>query len=190
MLIGLLPGLLLSISACSILGGSSKVATPTPAPTSAVQDMQVIPSQACRVAEQSMIRADEPQGDRISWSPEADTVAYIASTPGSSWNVGELNILTAPLFDTPERLATGVSGELTWSPDGSTIAYLGLRRSDNMYTIGLAYPNGGASKDLFPDEAAKTDDYSSQKVHPGVDRFQPPEGSHFVWDRLSADDGF
>ena len=112
--------------------------------------MQVIPPQACRVAEQSMIRVDEPQGDRISWSPEADTVAYIASTPGSSWNVGELNILTAPLFDTPERLATGVSGELTWSPDASTIAYLGLRRSDNMYTIGLAYPNGARLEGLVP----------------------------------------
>ncbi len=160
---GLLLGLLLFLSACSILGGSSKAANPTPAPTSAVQDMQVISPQACRVAEHSMIRVDEPQGDRISWSPEADTVAYIASTQGSSWNVGELNILTAPLFDTPKRLATGASGELTWSPDASTIAYLGLRRSDNMYTIGLAYPNGRSSKDLFPDEAAKTDDYSSQK---------------------------
>lgn len=134
--------------------------------------MQVISSQACQVAEQGMIRVDKPQGDLISWSPVADTVAYIASTPGSSWNVGELNILSAPQFDSPLRLATQVAGELSWAPDATSIAYLGLRRSDNLYTIGLAYPDGRASRDLFPGEAARTDDYSSQKsilewINPG-----------------------
>jgi hypothetical protein len=162
-LIGLFLGLIFTVSACTILGAGSQESTPTPEPTSSIPDMQVISPQACRVAEQRMIRVDEPQGDRIAWSPDADTVAYIASTQESSWNVGELNILSAPLFNTPERLATGVAGELTWSPEASAIAYLGLRRSDNMYTIELAYPNGRTSKDLFPDEAAKTDDYSSQK---------------------------
>lgn len=162
-LIGLFFGLGFAISACTILGGGSVESTPIPTPTSSVPDMQVIPPQACRVADLRMIRVDEPQGDRIAWSPNTDTVAYIASTPETSWNVGELNILSAPQFESPDRLATGVAGELIWSPDASTIAYLGLRRSDNMYTIGLAYPNGRISKDLFPDEAAKTDDYSSQK---------------------------
>jgi hypothetical protein len=156
-------GFLFTISACSMLGAGPQAATPSPMPTSSVPDQQVISPQACRVADQRMIRVDEPQGDRISWSPESDTVAYIASTQGSSWNVGELNILKAPLFATPERLATGVAGELSWAPDARTIAFLGLRRSDNMYTIGLAYPDGRSSRDLFPDEAAKTDDYSSQK---------------------------
>jgi hypothetical protein len=125
--------------------------------------MEVTSPQACRVAEQRTIQVDETQGDQISWSPNADTVAYIAATQGSSWNVGELNILSAPLFNTPERLATGVAGELTWSPDANSIAYLGLRRADNLYTIGLAYANASTSKDLLPDQAAKTDDYSSQK---------------------------
>jgi hypothetical protein len=162
-LIGLFLGLVFTISACTILGAGSQESTPIPTPTSSVPDMQVISPQACRVAEQRMIRVDEPQGDRIAWSPDEDTVAYIASTPESSWNVGDLNTLAAPLFDTPNRLATGVAGELIWSPDARTIAYLGLRRSDNMYTIGLAYPDGHTSKDLFPDEAAKTDEYSSQK---------------------------
>jgi hypothetical protein len=115
------------------------------------------------VAEQGMIRVDHPQGDLIAWSPTADMVAYIASTQGSSWNVGELNILSALKFDTPIRLATQAAGELSWAPDASAIAYLGLRRADNLYTIGLAYPNGRTSKDLVPGEAAKTDDYSSQK---------------------------
>lgn len=111
-----------------------------------------------------MIRVESPQGDLVSWSPVTDTVAYIASTQGSHWNVGELNVLEAPKFDTPERLATQTAGELTWSPDGSAIAYLGLRRSDNLFTIGLAYPDGRTSKDLFPGDSARTDDYSSQKA--------------------------
>jgi len=118
----------------------------------------------CQVAEQGMIRVESPQGDLISWSPITDTVAYIAPTLASTWNVGELNVLSAPKFDLPTRLATQVAGELTWAPDASTIAYLGLRRSDNLFTIGLASPSGRASQDLFPDEAARTDDYSSQKA--------------------------
>lgn len=125
--------------------------------------MKVVLPQACQVATQGMIRVEQPQGDLIAWSPLSDVVAYIASTQGTSWNVGELNLLSAPKFDNPSRLATQAAGELTWSPDASTIAYLGLRRSDNLYTVGLAYPDGRSSKDLFPGEAARTDDYSSQK---------------------------
>ena len=155
---------LLSLSACSILGGSPADATPTPAPTSSIPGLQVIPSQACLVAEHAMIRVYQPQGDLIAWSPTNDTLAYIASTQGSSWNVGELTLLTAPLFDTPERLATQVAGELSWSPLATFISFLGLRRSDNLYTIGLAYPDGRASIDFFPGEAARTDSYASQKV--------------------------
>ncbi len=156
--------LFFALSACSIVGGGAVDDTPTPMPTSSVRGSTVIASQACLVAAQSMIRVDEPQGDLIAWSPQADSVAYIAATTGSSWNIGELNLLSAPKFDTPIRLATGIAGELTWSPDAASIAYLGLRRSDNLYTIGLAYPNGRTSQDLFPDEAARTDDYSSQKA--------------------------
>jgi len=156
-------GFIFAATACTILGGSAREATPTPAPTSSIPNMQVIPSQACRVAQQGMIRVESPQGDLISWSPIADTVAYVASTRGSSWNVGELNMLSSPNFNSPLRLATQVAGELTWSPNGSTIGYLGLRRSDNLYTIGLAYPDGRTSTDLFPGEAARSDDYSSQK---------------------------
>ncbi len=156
--------LVLSIAACTNLGGSSGETTPTPMPTSSIPDMQVIPSQMCQVAEQGMIRVESPQGDLISWSPISDTLAYIGPTLASTWNVGELNILSAPKFNAPTRLATQVAGELTWSPDASSIAYLGLRRSDNLYTIGIAYPDGSASQDLFPDEAARTDDYSSQKA--------------------------
>lgn len=155
---------LVTLSACTIIGSGAEEPTPTPLPTSSIPNMQVILPQACLVTKQRMIRVEQPQGDLVAWSPEGDTVAYVAATQGSSWNVGELNILSAPIFDTPVRLATNVAGELTWSPNSTTIAYLGLRRSDNLYTIGLAYPGGRASQDLFPDEAARTDDYSSQKV--------------------------
>ncbi len=145
------------------MGGSGSKATATPVPTAIISGMKVIPSQACQVAEQEMIRVENPQGNLISWSPVDDTVAYIASTAGSSWNVGELNILAAPHFDTPDRLATQVAGELSWAPDASSIAFLALRRSDNLYTIGLGYPNGRSSIDLFPGDAARTDNYSSEK---------------------------
>jgi hypothetical protein len=156
--------LLFTLSSCTILGGASGKDTPTPLPTSIIPGLQVVSPQACLVTEQRMIRVENPQGDLISWSPTGNTVAYVASTQGSSWNVGELNILTAPLFDNPERLGTQVAGELAWSPNATTIAYLGLRRSDTLYTIGLAYPDRRPSKDLFPGEAARTYDFSSQKA--------------------------
>jgi hypothetical protein len=160
----ILLSLLLLTSACTILGGDKAGVTPTPVPTSSISGRQVIASEACQVAEQGMIRVSQSQGDLISWSPVTNTLAYIASTQGSSWNVGDLNTISAPLFANPIRLATQAAGQLTWSPDGITLAFLGLRRSDNLYTIGLAYPSGIASKDLFPGDAARTDDYSSQKA--------------------------
>ncbi len=163
-LFAFLSGMLLLLAGCSVIGMGSPDTTSTPVPTSSVPDLQVIASQACRVAEQSMIRVYEPRGDLAAWSPDSDTLAYIASTPESSWNVGELKIMSAPLFSEPQKLASGAAGELTWSPDSSTIAFLGLRRSDDLYTIGLAYPDGRSSQDLFPDEAARTDDFASQKA--------------------------
>src|SRR4030042_2428877 len=163
-LAGLFVWLLLVASACTILGGVSGEGTPTPEPTSSVIGLQVVSSEACQLAVQGMIRVEHSQGDLIAWSPVGETVAYVASTQGSSWNIGELNILSAPTFDAPEKIASQVAGELTWSPNGLSIAYLGLPRSDELYTLGLAYPDGRASKDLFPGEAARTDGFSSQKA--------------------------
>jgi hypothetical protein len=162
--IGSITCLVINLTACTVFGGAAAVITPTPIPTAIIPGLQVTTTQACQVAEQGMIRVQAPQGDLISWSPSSDTVAFIASTLGSSWNVGDLNLLAAPKFDLPERIATQVAGELSWSPDGTSIAYLGLRLSDNLYTIGLAYLDGSVSKDLFPGEAARTDSYSSQKA--------------------------
>jgi hypothetical protein len=126
--------------------------------------MEVISPQACLLAQQDMIRVEQPQGDLVAWSPVANTVAYVASTQASSWNVGDLKIISAPGFENPTRLATQVAGELAWSPRGLNIAYLGLRRSDNLYTIGLVSSQGRTSRDLFPEEVARTDGYSSQKA--------------------------
>ena len=156
--------LLFMTSACTILGGRPGEATSTPIPTSSIPGLEVVSPQACLVAEHRMIRVDKPQGDLVSWSPTENTLAYVASTQGSSWNIGELNILSARLFDNPQRLATQVAGELAWSPNGTSLAYLGFRRSDTLYTIGMAYPDGKPSKDLFPGETARTDEYSSQKA--------------------------
>ncbi|OGO28557.1 MAG: hypothetical protein A2136_06670 [Chloroflexi bacterium RBG_16_54_11] len=141
--------------------------TATALPTSPVDGLQVVTGQACLVAEQGIIRVEEPQGDLVAWSPVADTLAYIASTHGSTWNVGELTVISAPAFDAPVRLASQAAGELSWSPGGITIAYLSLRRSDNLYTIGLVNPDGRNLRDLFPDEAARTDSFSSQKAIQG-----------------------
>ena len=162
-IIGGLISLCTALSACTILGVAPEQVTPTPVSTPQVPGLQVIASPACQVAEHIMIRVDHPQGDLISWSPRTDTVAYVATSSGSSWNVGDLNLLSGPTFDVPDRIATQVAGELTWSPDGSSLAYLSLRMSDGLYTIGLAYTDGRASKDLFTDEAARTDGFSSQK---------------------------
>lgn len=156
--------LLLTTQACKIIGGGGEGVTPTPAPTSSVPGMEVVSPQACLLTQQDMIRVEQPQGDLMAWSPVANTVAYVGSTQASSWNVGDLNIISAPDFENPTRLATQVAGELAWSPRGLNIAYLGLRKSDNLYTIGLVSPAGRTSRDLFPEEAARTDGYSSQKA--------------------------
>ena len=143
---GLTTFLLLVLSACSILGGAPDEPTPTPVPTSSIPGLEVISPQACQVAEQAMIRIENPQGDLIAWSPVENSVAFIASTQGSSWNVGELHSIGEPLFDNPKKLAAQVAGELDWSPEGTIIAYVGLRRSDNLYTVGLAYPEWACFK--------------------------------------------
>lgn len=154
----------MALWACSFFSTKPDQPIPTPIPTSSIPGLQVVSPQACQVAEQGMIRTEYPQGDLISWSPQTNTVAYVASTRASSWNVGDLNLLVAPKFDAPDRIASRVAGELTWSPDGSSIAYLSLRSSDNLYTIGLAYTDKRVSNDLFPGEAARSDGYSSQKA--------------------------
>ncbi len=164
---GMIVCMLLSVCACSAIGGVGEQPTATAPPTSQVVGLQVITGQACLVEELGVIRVDEPQGDLVAWSPAADTVAYIASTHGSTWNVGELTVISASGFDAPVRLASQAAGEVNWSPGGITIAFLSLRRSDNLYTIGLVNPDGRNSRDLFPDEAARTDSFSSQKAIQG-----------------------
>ncbi len=80
--------LLLALSACSILGRTPEGPTPTPVPTSSIPGLDVIPPQACQVAEQAMIRVENPQGDLIAWSPIENSVAYVALHPGIKLECG------------------------------------------------------------------------------------------------------
>jgi hypothetical protein len=156
--------LLIALSACGILGGAVPEATPTPLPTSSIQGLKVVAPRACLAGEQAMIRVEQPQGDLVAWSPISDTVAYVGSTTESTWNVGELRLVSAAQFDSPKNLASQAAGDLAWSPDGKLIAYLSLRRSDNLYTVGVADPSSRTTRDLFTAEAARTDSYASQKA--------------------------
>ncbi len=162
-IIPLLICLLLAGQACTVIGLGSTPPTATPVPTSSVPGLSVTAPQACQVAEQGVIRVEQPQGNLLAWSPVIDSLAYIASTTDSSWNVGDLTLLAATDFNQPLRLAGQAAGQLSWSPEGGSLAFLTLRRSDQVYSVAIAYPGGASVKDLFPGDAAHTDTYSAKK---------------------------
>jgi hypothetical protein len=154
--------MVLLLAACS--GSGAGNGTPTPLPTSSLPGLVTIQPQLCRLADLSMLKVDRPQGDLLAWAPGSATLAYLAPTSGSTWMVGNLMVVNEPAFDSPLKLADQAAGGLAWSTDGNGLAYLSLRRSDNLYTVGVAYPQGGISRDLFPAEAARFDEWSSQKT--------------------------
>ena len=166
--------LLLFASACSVLdagsaGSADGQPTVTPLPTASFPGFRTVAPQACRIAEQRAIRIDAPQGDLLAWSPVENALAYVAPTGSDTWMVGELMWLAEPGFDTPERMAVHVFGDLEWSPDGRYLAYVSLRPGEGLYTAGVVIPPGIAApvsvpRDLFPDEAARSDDWDSQKA--------------------------
>jgi hypothetical protein len=153
---------LVFLTACGGLGVDE--ATPIPLPTSSLPGLVTIQPQLCRLAELPMLRVDQPQGDLLAWSPEGNILAYLAPETGSTWMVGRLMTVSEPAFASPVELASYVAGDLAWSPDGSRLAYLSLRRGDRLYSVGVAYPQGGLPQDMFPGEAARTDEWSSQKA--------------------------
>jgi hypothetical protein len=153
---------MLFLTAC---GGAEFVeATPTPLPTSSLSGLVTVQPQMCPLAKLAMLRVDEPQGDLLAWAPGTATLAYLAPATGSTWMVGSLLAVSAPDFDTPQELADHAAGHLTWSPQGSALAFLSLRRSDGLFSVGVVYPQSGEVDDLFPGEAARTDEWSSQKA--------------------------
>ena len=153
---------LVFLTACGGLGVDE--ATPTPLPTSSLPGLVTVQPQLCRLAELPMLRVDQPQGDLLAWSPEGNILAYLAPETGATWMVGRLMTVSEPAFDSPVELAGYVAGDLAWSPDGSRLAYLSLRRGDSLYSVGVAYPQGGLPQDMFAGEAARTDEWSSQKA--------------------------
>jgi hypothetical protein len=158
---------LLILTACG--GTDFEKPTPTPLPTSSLPGLVTVEPRLCRVAKLPMLRVDQPQGDMLAWAPGSQTLAYLAPATGSTWMVGTLMTVSAPDFDTPLDLTDYAAGHLTWSPQGSALAYLSLRRSDGLYSVGVVYPQRGEVVDLFPGEAARTDDWSSQKA---IDRWR------------------
>jgi len=153
---------LLILAACG--GGDFEKSTPTPLPTSSLPGLVTVEPRLCTLAKLPMLRVDEPQGDMLAWAPEADTLAYLAPATGSTWLVGTLLAVSAPDFDTPQELADHAAGHLTWSPQGNALAFLSLRRSDGLFSVSVVYPQSGEVRDLFPGEAAHTDEWSSQKA--------------------------
>jgi hypothetical protein len=51
----------------------------------------------------------------------------------------------------------------SWSPDGELLAFLALRSNQNIYTVMVYDRATGQTSDLFPDDSAQTDPWSSQK---------------------------
>ena len=159
--VGLLLGLLW-LTACG--GAGLQQPTLTPLPTSSLPGLGTVAPRLCTLAKLPMLRADAPQGDMLAWAPEADTLAYLAPTAGSTWLVGTLVTVSAPDFAAATELADYAAGHLTWSPQGSMLAFLSLRRSDGLYSVAVVTPGTGEVRDLFPGEAARTDEWSSQKA--------------------------
>ncbi len=118
----------------------------------------------CQSANLVMLRALEPRGNMVSWSPEGDIMAYVSPSTASSWLVGDLTIVSGPKFSDPKVLASDVVGELAWSPDSQRIAYVALRTNDKLYTVRVIQKDGSEMIDVFPDQAAKTDEWSSPKA--------------------------
>ena len=155
----------LLLAACD--GTGDNAPTPTPLPTSSLPGLVTIQPQLCRQAELPMLRVDDPQGDMLAWAPDGHTLAYLAPTTGSTWLVGALTMVSGPAFDAPLELADQAAGSLVWSPTGERLAYLSLRRSDGLFSVGIVSPQSGEARDLFPGEAARFDEWSSQKVVTG-----------------------
>jgi WD40 repeat protein len=135
----------------------------TPLPTSTLSDFATPPSSACMVAKRVALQVSNQQGDLLAWSPAKDALAYVGPRKQSLWLVGELKLTTGPNFEEAPALASNVVGDLTWSPDGTFIAFVALRLGDNLYTVEIIQPAGTDTQDLFPEELARTDEWSSQK---------------------------
>ncbi len=139
--------------------------TPVPTPTRDPSGFQAVPPQACIAADWGTLQNNQPAGDLIAWQPENHNLAYMAPSERTSWYLGLLMLAKGP--DYQERInlapATLAAGDLTWSPSGATLAFVAYRVNENVYTVMTVHPDGSGLKDLFPNDAARTDSRSSDK---------------------------
>jgi len=124
----------------------------------------VIPAQACPLATLPAIRAGSPENGLVAWKPGSDSLAFVIPLSDQDWYVGDLEVASGKDFSQTAALTSGVqvAGGLTWSPDGSTIAFIAYRTEDAVYTV-MVVRGRAAAVDLFPGQAAHTDNYSSPK---------------------------
>ncbi len=147
-------------------------ATPTPevTPTATPNDngYPFVFSPYCKVGEWNTIQTEGPQGDLMAWSPVEDMLAWIEPGKTGNWSAGNLVVSSGPLLKNraPLNIDALAFGNLSWSSDGKILAFVALRRSDTLYTVITVDFSGDRPrvKDQLPDEAARTDNWGSDKA--------------------------
>ncbi len=146
--------------------------TPTaeviPSPTPDDHGYPFVFSPYCQVGEWNTIQTEEQQGDLMAWSPVSNTLAWIEPGKTGNWSAGNLVVSSGLLLKdrAPLNIDALTFGDLAWSEDGKFLAFIALRRSDSLYTVMTVDFTGDRPKvkDRLPDEAARTDDYGSDKA--------------------------
>lgn len=128
------------------------------------------------------ILEDRIHGGIMEWADDAPIFAYVApSNRYWGWFSGDAVVLdfsdeakvpdefgNIPEGFSPSEISTTdlhVFGDFGFSPDHSRLAFTALRQSEKLYTIFVATYDSGLKEfiDLFPDAAAETDEYASDK---------------------------
>ena len=125
---------------------------------------------------------DRIHGGLMEWSDSAPLFAYVAPANRYwGWFSGDAVVLNfddnakvpdengiIPDGMAPAELSTTdlhVFGDFAFSPDNSKLAFTALRQSEKLYTVMVASLDSGLKDvvDLFPDAAAETDEFASDK---------------------------
>lgn len=128
------------------------------------------------------ILEDRLHGGVMEWSGSGDLFAYVAPQNRYwGWFSGDAVVLNfaddAKVPDEWGNIPDGLApselsttdlhcfGDFAFSPDNSRVAFTALRQSEKLYTVMVASLDSGLKDvvDLFPDAAAETDDYASDK---------------------------
>lgn len=128
------------------------------------------------------ILEDRIHGGLMEWADDAPLFAYVAPANRYwGWFSGDAVVLdfseeakvpdefgNIPAGLSPRELSTTdlhVFGDFGFSPDHSRLAFTALRQSEKLYTVFVASLESGLKDaiDLFPDAAAETDEFSSDK---------------------------